>query len=158
LLSLFVAKVHYAVSLAFIKAWGNSYRQKYVLQFTLNYDKICTCENILAFAIKAKAKDHKEVQEMNQYELALVINGKLTEEDRDAALEKVKALVERFEGNIAKVDEWGKRRLAYEIQKVREGFYYFITFESEATAPAQIEKRIRIMEPVLRFLIVRADA
>lgn len=95
---------------------------------------------------------------MNQYELALVINGKLTEEDRDAALEKVKALVERFEGNIAKVDEWGKRRLAYEIQKVREGFYYFITFESEATAPAQIEKRIRIMEPVLRFLIVRADA
>lgn len=95
---------------------------------------------------------------MNQYELALVINGKLTEEVRDEALEKVKGLIERFDGKIAKVDDWGKRRLAYEIQKVREGFYYFITFESEATAPAQIEKRIRIMETVLRFLIVKAEA
>ncbi len=95
---------------------------------------------------------------MNNYELALVINGKLTEEARDEALEKVKGLIERFDGKIAKVDEWGKRRLAYEIQKVREGFYYFITFESEATAPAQIEKRIRIMETVLRFLIVKAEA
>lgn len=94
---------------------------------------------------------------MNQYELALVINGKLTDEVRDEALEKVKALIERFEGKIAKVDDWGKRRLAYEIQKVREGFYYFITFESEADAPAQIEKRIRIMETVLRFLIVKAE-
>jgi small subunit ribosomal protein S6 len=94
---------------------------------------------------------------MNQYELALVINGKLTDEVRDEALEKVKALIERFEGKIAKVDDWGKRRLAYEIQKVREGFYYFITFESEAEAPAQIEKRIRIMETVLRFLIVKAE-
>ncbi len=94
---------------------------------------------------------------MNQYELALVINGKFADEDRDVALEKVKALIERFDGNIAKVDDWGKRRLAYEIQKVREGFYYFITFESEAEAPAQIEKRIRIMEPVLRFLIVKAE-
>jgi len=86
---------------------------------------------------------------MNQYELALVINGKLTDEVRDESLEKVKALIERFDGKIAKVDDWGKRRLAYEIQKVREGFYYFITFESEAEAPAQIEKRIRIMETAL---------
>jgi len=94
---------------------------------------------------------------MNQYELALVINGKLTDELRDEALEKVKALIERFDGSIVKVDDWGKRRLAYEIQKVKEGFYYFITFESEASAPAQIEKRIRIMETVLRFLIVRVE-
>ena len=94
---------------------------------------------------------------MNQYELALVINGKLSEEDRDAALEKVKALVERFEGNITKVDDWGKRRLSYEIQKVREGYYYLIAFESEEGAPAQIEKLIRIMETVLSFLIVKAE-
>lgn len=94
---------------------------------------------------------------MNQYELALVINGKLADEARDEALEKVKALVERFEGTVVKVDDWGKRRLAYEIQKVREGFYYFITFESPSTTPIQVEKRIRIMETVLRFLIVRVE-
>lgn len=94
---------------------------------------------------------------MNQYELALVINGKLADEARDESLEKVKALIERFEGSVVKVDDWGKRRLAYEIQKVREGFYYFITFESPSTTPAQVEKRIRIMETVLRFLIVKVE-
>lgn len=94
---------------------------------------------------------------MNQYELALVINGKLTEEVRDEALEAVKATIERFGGKIAKVDDWGRRRLAYEIQKVREGFYYFITFDAEADSPAQIEQRVRIMETVLRFLIVKVE-
>lgn len=94
---------------------------------------------------------------MNQYELALVLNGKLEDEPRNEALEKVKALIERFEGKITKVDDWGKKRLSYEIQKMREGFYYFITFEAESESPAQIEKRIRIMEPVLRFLIVKAE-
>ena len=94
---------------------------------------------------------------MNQYELALVINGKVTEEVRDEALEAVKTLIERFDGKIAKVDDWGKRRLAYEIQKIREGFYYFITFEAPAETPAQIEQRVRIMETVLRFLIVKVE-
>ena len=57
----------------------------------------------------------------------------------------------------AEVEDWGKKRLAYEIQKMREGFYYFIQFESEADAPAQIEQRVRIMDNVLRFLCVRKD-
>lgn len=94
---------------------------------------------------------------MNKYELALVINGKLADEARDEALEKVKGYIERFGGSIVNVDDWGKRRLAYEIQKMREGFYYFITFESEPESPAQIEARIRIMETVIRFLIVRVE-
>lgn len=94
---------------------------------------------------------------MNQYELSLVINGKLADEARDEALEKVKALIERFEGQITKIDDWGKRRLAYEIEKVKDGFYYFINFDADPTAPLQIEKRIRIMETVLRFLIVRVE-
>ena len=95
---------------------------------------------------------------MNKYELALVINGKVTEEVKNESLEKVKGFIERFDGTVEKVDDWGKRRLAYEIQKVREGFYYFITFEANAESPIQIERRIRIMENVLRFLIVRADS
>jgi small subunit ribosomal protein S6 len=92
---------------------------------------------------------------MNQYELALVINGTVDEKVKEETLEKVKGLVSRFEGEVVKVDDWGKRRLAYDIQKVREGFYYFITFESSVDAPSEIEKRIRIMETVLRFLIVK---
>ncbi len=95
---------------------------------------------------------------MNKYELALVLSAKLEDEERLAALEKVKDQITRFGGDIKDIDEWGKKRLAYEIQKEKEGFYYFIHFEAEAAAPAEIESRIRIMEPVLRFLCVKQDA
>ena len=95
---------------------------------------------------------------MNKYELAVVVNAKIEDEERVQVIEKVKALVERFGGQISDVDEWGKKRLAYEIQKMREGYYYFIHFESESTSPAEIEKRIRIMDNVLRYLCVRQEA
>ncbi len=94
---------------------------------------------------------------MNKYELALVINGRVDEETKLSTLEKVKEYVDRFGGTISKVDEWGKRKLAYEINKIREGFYYFIHFESNADTPSEIEKRIRIMESILRFLIIRQE-
>lgn len=94
---------------------------------------------------------------MHKYELAVVISAKLEEDDKIAALDKVKALIERFGGQITNVDDWGKKKLAYEIQKMKEGFYYFIQFDAEATAPAEIESRIRIMENVIRYLIVRTD-
>ena len=92
---------------------------------------------------------------MNKYELALVINGRLSDEERDNALQAVKGIVERFNGKIGEVEDWGKKRLAYEIQKMYEGFYYFIHFEAESSAPAEIESRVRILEPVLRYLIVK---
>lgn len=95
---------------------------------------------------------------MNKYELAVVLNAKIEDESRAEVLEKVKALVERAGGTISDVDEWGRKKLAYEIQKMSEGFYYFIHFEAEATAPAEIESRIRIMDNVLRYLCVRQDA
>lgn len=95
---------------------------------------------------------------MNKYELALVLNPTLDEEAKTAATTKVQDLIARFGGTIEKVDDWGKRRLAYEINKVNEGFFSFTTFESPSNAPAEIESRVRIMEGVLRYLIVRKDA
>ena len=94
---------------------------------------------------------------MNKYELAVVVSAKIEDEERAAVSEKVKALIERFGGNVTNVDEWGKKRLAYEVQKMKEAFYYFIQFETEATAPAEIENRVRIMDNVIRFLCVRQD-
>ena len=94
---------------------------------------------------------------MNKYELAVVVSAKIEDEERVQVIEKVKALVERFGGQISDVDEWGKKRLAYEIQKMKEAFYYFIQFDAEATAPAEIENRVRIMDNVIRFLCVRQD-
>ena len=95
---------------------------------------------------------------MNKYELAVVVNAKIEDDVRTATIEKVKEYVVRYGGTITNVDEWGKKRLAYEIQKMREGFYYFIQFEAYATAPAEIERHVRIMENVIRYLCVRQDA
>lgn len=95
---------------------------------------------------------------MNQYELALVVNAKIEDEARTAAVEAVKELITRFGGAITNVDEWGKKRLAYEVQKMKEGFYYFIQFDADSTCPSEVEGRIRIMENVIRFLCIRRDA
>lgn len=94
---------------------------------------------------------------MNKYELAVVVSAKIEDEERTAVVDRCKALIERFGGTVTNVDDWGKKRLAYEIQKMREGFYYFIQFEAPAAAPAEIESRVRIMDNVLRYLIVKAD-
>ena len=95
---------------------------------------------------------------MNKYELVLVVNAKIEDDARAAAVEKAKAYVERFGGKITEVEDWGKKRLAYEIQHMKEGFYYFVQFEAAAEAPAEIERRVRIMENVLRYLVVRKEA
>ena len=95
---------------------------------------------------------------MNKYELALVVNAKIEDEDRVATVEKVKGYIEQFGGTITNVDERGKKKLAYEIQKMKEGFYYFIQFDSDATCPLEVENSIRIMENVIRFLCIRQDA
>lgn len=94
---------------------------------------------------------------MNKYELAVVVSAKLEDEERNAVVDKCKALIERFGGTITGVDDWGKKRLAYEIQKMKEAFYYFIRFDADSTAPAEIESRIRIMDNVIRYLVVRQD-
>ena len=95
---------------------------------------------------------------MNKYELAVVVSAKIEDEERAAVVDKCKALIERFGGTITNVDDWGKKRLAYEVQKMKEAYYYFIQFDAAADAPAQIEANVRIMEDVLRYLCVRLDA
>ena len=95
---------------------------------------------------------------MNKYELALVVSAKVEDEVRDAVVEKAKAYITRYNGVITEVEEWGKKKLAYEIQKMREAFYYFIKFESDANCPNEVEKSIRIMENVVRFLCVKDEA
>ena len=94
---------------------------------------------------------------MNKYELALVVSTKLEDEARDAVVEKAKGYITRYDGTITEVEEWGKKRLAYEIQKMHEGFYYFIHFEAQSTAPAEIERNVRIMDNVLRYLVVKNE-
>ena len=95
---------------------------------------------------------------MNKYELAVVVSAKLEDDERAATIERVKEYITRFGGTVTNVDEWGKKRLAYDIQKMREGFYYFIQFDADENVPADVEKNVRIMENVIRFLCIRQDA
>ena len=94
---------------------------------------------------------------MNKYELAVVVSAKIEDDERAATIEKVKAYIERFGGTVTNVDEWGKKKLAYDIQKMSEAFYYFIQFDAEASVPYEVENSVRIMENVIRFLCVRQD-
>lgn len=95
---------------------------------------------------------------MNKYELAVVLSAAVDDDTRAASLEQVKDLITRFGGTITNVDERGKKRLAYEIKKMKEGYYYFIDFDAEPTCPPEIEQRIRIMENVIRYLCIRQDS
>lgn len=94
---------------------------------------------------------------MSKYELTFVVNAKIEDDERAAVVDKCKALIERFGSTITNVDEWGKRRLAYEIQKMKEGFYYIVQFDAPTSAPAEIESRIRIMDNVMRYLVVKRE-
>ena len=88
---------------------------------------------------------------MSKYELALVVNAKIEDEAREAVVEKAKGYVARYGGTVTE-------RLAYEVQKMREGFYYFIQFEADATCPAEVERHVRIMDNVMRYLVVKKEA
>ena len=94
---------------------------------------------------------------MNKYELALVVNAKIEDDVRTATVEKAKEYITRAGGTVTEVEEWGKKKLAYDIQKMSEGFYYFIQFDAAASVPAEVETEVRIMDNVLRFLCVRKD-
>ena len=74
---------------------------------------------------------------MNKYELTLVVNAKIEDDERAAAVEKAKEIITRFGGTVTEVEDAGKKRLAYEIQKMKEGYYYFIQFDADAACPAE---------------------
>ena len=83
------------------------------------------------------------------------MNAKIEDDERAAAVEKAKEIITRFGGTVTEVEDAGKKRLAYEIQKMKEGFYYFVQFDAPATCPAE---RVRIVDNVIRYLCVRKDA
>ena len=88
----------------------------------------------------------------------MCIRDRIEDEAREAVVEKAKGYVARYGGTVTEVEEWGKKRLAYEVQKMREGFYYFIQFEADATCPAEVERHVRIMDNVMRYLVVKKEA
>jgi small subunit ribosomal protein S6 len=97
---------------------------------------------------------------MAKYELMLVVDPFLEEADTNAMVEKGQEQIKRRGGNVTQVDAWGKRRLAYPINKKLEGFYVLYTFEGEieGAAIAEIERTLRLDEKVMRVMVTRVPA
>ena len=92
----------------------------------------------------------------NLYETVIVTTAKLGEEGNTALVERFKALIAEH-GTVQSVDDWGKRRFAYPIQKQTEGYYTLINFESTPDFTAELDRRYQITDGVLRTLIVKRD-
>lgn len=93
---------------------------------------------------------------MSLYETILVVSAKFDEEAMAALIKRFTDLIAE-KGTVISVDEWGKRRLAYEIQKETEGYYFLVSFESEPEFISELERIYRITDGLLRTLVVRKE-
>ncbi|MCD2346875.1 30S ribosomal protein S6 [Clostridium guangxiense] len=94
---------------------------------------------------------------MNKYETLFILNPSLEEEALNANVEKFKAIVENGGGEVENVDLWGKRKLAYEINKLNEGFYVLMNFKSDAQLPKELDRVFRITDSIIRHLIINTE-
>lgn len=90
------------------------------------------------------------------YETIMILNTKKTEEELKALVEKFTSLISA-NGTLESVEEWGKRKLAYEIQDESEGYYVFVTFSCTPDFPAELDRVYKITDGVLRTLIVKRE-
>lgn len=92
---------------------------------------------------------------MNSYELLYIIDNDLSDEAKEAVVEKINAIVVDNGGTVEGVDKWGTRKLAYPINYKTEGYYVLVNFTAEASLPAELERVMRITDSVVRFLVVK---
>ncbi|SHF43958.1 30S ribosomal protein S6 [Desulforamulus putei] len=94
---------------------------------------------------------------MRNYEVMYIIKPEVEEEKVTALVEKFKALVEERGAEVTKLDKWGKRRLAYEINHMKEGIYVVMQFKAEAAAAAELDRVMKINDDIIRHMITRED-
>lgn len=94
---------------------------------------------------------------MRIYEELFIVDPGLPEEEIDAVIALIEEVVKEAGGNIDKVEKWGRRKLAYRIQKKEEGYYVLVQFSASGKTVKEIERRLRVDERVMRYLTVRID-
>ncbi len=93
---------------------------------------------------------------MNKYESVIIVNPSLDEEKVKSLIDKFSDLINKH-GKVTKVDNMGKRKLAYEVKKNREGIYVVFYFEAEPSLIAELERNYRITDEVIKFIVVRDE-
>jgi len=94
---------------------------------------------------------------MPKYELVFIVQPGAEEEPQKALVERLTKTISDLKGQVTQVDAWGRRRLAYSIRNQREGFYYLVQMEMPASAVRALVKSVKLIEDVMRYLIVRQD-
>ena len=93
---------------------------------------------------------------LNSYETIFIIDGTLDEEAVKSLQDKFTNLI-AANGTVESVDEWGKRRLAYEIKDRTQGFYVLVDFKADAEFPKELERQYKITDGILRTIVIRKD-
>ena len=93
---------------------------------------------------------------MNKYESVIIINPNVVEEAVKGLVEKFTTLI-NTDGKVEKVDNLGKKKLAYEVKKNKEGIYVVIYFEAEPTLIAELERNYRITDEVIKFIVIKEE-
>ncbi len=94
---------------------------------------------------------------MRVYEVVFIAAPTLTSEELDAFIAQMQTVVESKNGKVQKVDNWGKKSLAYKIKRFREAYYVIFTLDADGAVIAELERRFRVADFVIRFLSVRID-
>ncbi|HWQ05295.1 MAG TPA: 30S ribosomal protein S6 [Longilinea sp.] len=94
---------------------------------------------------------------MRTYEVILIVHPDLDEAALTGVVEKTKGWITDAGGTVDKVDMWGKRHLAFAIKKQRDGQYVLIQAQLEPSATAEVDRNLRFLEPVIRFMIATKD-
>ena len=94
---------------------------------------------------------------MVKYESMYILKPDMEEEKKDALVKRFSDIVTNNGGTIEKIDEWGKKRLAYPIQYLNDGYYVLMTFEAEQTLPVELERNYKISDDVIRYIVINLD-
>lgn len=94
---------------------------------------------------------------MRNYEVVFIAAPTLTSEELDGFISHAQTVVESKNGKVVKVDNWGKKSLAYKIKRFREGYYVVLSIEADGIAIAELERRFRVTDYIIRFISVRID-
>jgi len=104
------------------------------------------------------ANEREEVSSVRSYEVIFILDPALGDDGIDAAIAAVNGAVEKAGGQVTEIQKWGKKRLAYVVKKRRDGHYVYLRVQAPAKAVADMERHLKIAEPVLKFLTVLLDA
>ena len=94
---------------------------------------------------------------MAKYECMYIVKPDMEDEARTALIQKFNDIITSNGGEVEKVDEWGKRKLAYPINYINDGYYVLVNFSADSQLPAELERNLKISDSVMRFIVVNLD-